>query len=67
MIAYLVGGEFCHKIQSFVGREKGELLMVVQLLFLHIEAKLNPTIKVKFTKRKKRNKKVVSAKKQKQQ
>ena len=41
--------------------------MVVQLLFLHIEAKLNPTIKVKFTKRKKRNKKVVSAKKQKQQ
>ena len=52
---------------SLFGREKGGLLMVVQLLFLHIEAKMSPTIKVKFIKRKKRNKKVVSAKKQKQQ
>ncbi len=41
--------------------------MVIQFLFLHIEAKLNPTIKVRLMKRKKKNKKVVSAKKQKQQ
>ena len=51
-------------IQSFVGREKGGLLMVIQFLFLCIEAKLNPSVKISFIKRK-RKKKVISAKKRK--
>ena len=50
---------------SLFGREKGGLSMVIQFLFLHIEAKLNPTIKVRLMKRKKKNKKVTSVKKQK--
>ncbi len=51
-------------VQSFVGREKGGLLMVIQFLFLKLEAKLNPSVKISLVKRK-RKKKVISAKKRK--
>ena len=40
--------------------------MVVEFLFLRIEAKLNPSVKISFVKRKKKqNKKVTSANKRK--
>ena len=53
MIAYLVGGEFCHKIQSFVGREKGGIASMTIVLELHM---FKPSLKLKISFAKKRKK-----------